>query len=69
MKLPVSRFVTLMLILSTLSVSIVISQPAYEAGSWVKTGGPIGGLGYDIRHSFENLDQWYVTDAWGGIFP
>ncbi len=68
MKSPVSRFVALMLILSTLSVSIVISQPAYEAGSWVKTGGPIGGLGYDIRHSFENLDQWYVTDAWGGIF-
>lgn len=51
-----------------LAVGQLISQPAYTSGTWVKTGGPIGGLGYDVRHSFVNLDQWYVTDAWGGIF-
>ncbi len=51
-----------------LSLSQLISQPAYQTGAWVKTGGPIGGLGYDIRHSFENHDRWYVTDAFGGIF-
>ncbi len=52
----------------TLPQSTLLSQPAYLSGNWVKTGGPIGGLGYDIRYSFDNHDRWYVTDAWGGIF-
>jgi len=43
-------------------------RPAYEAKTWVRLGGPMGGLGYDIRHSFEDYDVWYVTDAWTGIF-
>ncbi len=42
-------------------------SPAYQVGSWTHLGGPIGGLGYDIRHSFENHEIWYVTDAWAGI--
>lgn len=62
-----SNFI-LTLILSLLSVYQLHAQPAYESDAWVKTGGPIGGLGYDIRHSFVDLDKWYVTDAWGGIF-
>ncbi len=34
--------------------------------TWVRTGGPIGGLGYDIRMQPDNPDIMYVTDAWAG---
>lgn len=34
---------------------------------WVRTGGPIGGLGYDIRMRPDNPDIMYVTDAWAGV--
>lgn len=40
---------------------------AYESLPWVATGGPIGGLGYDIRYKFNDPDIWYVTDAWAGF--
>ena len=42
--------------------------PAYQAGSWVRTGGPIGGLGYDIRYNFADYNIWYVTDVWSGFY-
>lgn len=42
--------------------------PAYQSGSWVRTGGPIGGLGYDIRVNFKNHTTWYVTDAFSGFY-
>lgn len=35
--------------------------------SWVRLGGPPGGLGYDIRYNFDNPDIWYVTDANSGV--
>jgi photosystem II stability/assembly factor-like uncharacterized protein len=34
---------------------------------WVRTGGPPGGLGYDIRYSPEDHDTWYVTDNFAGV--
>ena len=68
MKRKTRLLVTVNVILIILLASQLRSQPAYTTGTWVKTGGPIGGLGYDVRHSFTNLDKWYVTDAWGGIF-
>ena len=34
---------------------------------WQRLGGPPGGLGYDIRHSFEDHNVWYVTDNFAGI--
>jgi len=34
---------------------------------WKKLGGPLGGLGYDIRMRPDNLDIMYVTDAWAGM--
>ena len=40
--------------------------PAYQAGTWVYTGGPIGGLGYDIRMDPRNPDVMCITDAWAG---
>ncbi len=35
--------------------------------TWVRTGGPPGGLGYDIRYNFDNPDIWYVTDNYAGV--
>ncbi len=35
--------------------------------TWVRLGGPIGGLGYDIRMRPDNPDIMYVTDAWAGV--
>ncbi len=36
--------------------------------AWVRTGGPLGGLGYDIRMRPDNPDIMYVTDAKSGVF-
>ncbi len=36
-------------------------------GDWVKVGGPIGGLGYDVRYG-ETTNVMYVTDNYGGVF-
>ena len=41
--------------------------PAGELGVWVRTGGPPGGLGYDIRMQPDNPDIMYVTDANAGV--
>lgn len=35
--------------------------------TWVRTGGPLGGLGYDIRMRPDTPDIMYVTDAWAGV--
>jgi photosystem II stability/assembly factor-like uncharacterized protein len=36
--------------------------------AWVRTGGPLGGLGYDIRMRPDDLDIMYVTDSKAGVF-
>ena len=38
-----------------------------EALSWIRTGGPPGGLSYDIRYNFAKPDIWYVTDNFAGV--
>jgi photosystem II stability/assembly factor-like uncharacterized protein len=44
------------------------TEPPLETNlTWVRTGGPPGGLGYDIRYNFNNPDIWYVTDAFAGV--
>jgi photosystem II stability/assembly factor-like uncharacterized protein len=46
----------------------VTGQPAPTAGlQWVKTGGPIGGLGYDVRMRPDDPDVMFATDAWSGV--
>jgi photosystem II stability/assembly factor-like uncharacterized protein len=42
--------------------------PAYQSLPWFFTGGPPGGLGYDIRMDPRDPDVMYVTDAWAGAF-
>ncbi|MBI2874250.1 MAG: hypothetical protein HYY09_04130 [Firmicutes bacterium] len=34
---------------------------------WHKTGGPLGGLGYDVRMRPDHPDLMYVTDNWTGV--
>jgi len=45
-------------------------QPAAQDNSltWVRTGGPLGGLGYDVRMHPDKLDILFVTDAFAGVF-
>lgn len=38
-----------------------------ESLTWVRTGGPPGGTGYDIRYNFDDFNTWYVTDAGAGV--
>lgn len=42
------------------------SSPLKGLG-WVRMGGPLGGLGYDIRTQPDNPDIMYVTDAFAGV--
>ncbi len=35
--------------------------------AWVKMGGPVGGIGYDIRMRPGNPDIMYVTDTFSGV--
>lgn len=52
----------------TVSPGTTTTTPAYTAASWTHTGGPIGGMGYDIRMQPDNPDIMYVTDAYAGAF-
>ncbi len=38
-----------------------------DASDWMRLGGPLGGLGYDIRVHPDDSNIMYVTDAWAGI--
>jgi len=40
---------------------------ADSAPVWVRTGGPIGGIGYDIRSRPDNPDYMFVTDINSGL--
>ena len=44
-------------------------SPTYgqESLTWVRTGGPPGGLGYDIRYNFADPNTSYATDNYGGV--
>lgn len=50
------------------AASVESSPPAYEARTWVATGGPFGGIGYDIRMRPDDPDIMYVTDDGAGAF-
>jgi len=38
-----------------------------QSSAWVRTGGPSGGLGYDIRMRPDSPDIMFVTDALAGV--
>ena len=43
------------------------STDSLAGQTWTRLGGPLGGLGYDIRMQPDNPDVMYVTDAWSGV--
>lgn len=45
---------------------VVVGLPAVQQ-QWVKTGGPIGGLGYDVRYGLPLTSVMYVTDNYSGV--
>jgi len=47
---------------------VVFGKSAPLSQKWIRTGGPLGGLGYDIRMRPDNPDILYVTDAYAGVF-
>jgi photosystem II stability/assembly factor-like uncharacterized protein len=47
---------------------VVYGEAALASERWVRCGGPLGGLGYDIRMRPDNPDLLYVTDAYAGVF-
>ena len=57
-------------VLAGLIVVSTVTTPkaATTSPEWVRTGGPIGGLGYDVRMRPDDPDTMLVTDAWAGMF-
>ena len=49
---------------------LVLGPPplrSYPRLTWVRTGGPLGGIGYDLRIDPTNTKILYVTDAFSGV--
>jgi photosystem II stability/assembly factor-like uncharacterized protein len=45
----------------------VTGPPEPPQPIWVKTGGPLGGVGYDVRMRPDNPDVMFVTDTFSGV--
>ena len=43
------------------------ARTADAGASWIKTGGPPGGIGYDVKVRPDNPDVVYVTDTFSGV--
>ncbi|MFA6313692.1 MAG: hypothetical protein WCV99_04870 [Sterolibacterium sp.] len=51
---------------AVLVLAVSVSDPAVATG-WVNLGGPLGGLGYDVRIHPGNKNIMYVTDNFAGV--
>lgn len=52
---------------SVLIISQELDSDTLIAGkSWIRTGGPWGGIGYDVRIDPIEPERMYVTDQWAG---
>jgi photosystem II stability/assembly factor-like uncharacterized protein len=52
-----------------LCITVLSGRSSDSVGpTWVRLGGPPGGLGYDIRYNFADPNTWYVTDSYAGVF-
>jgi hypothetical protein len=45
----------------------VTGPPEPPRPVWIKTGGPLGGVGYDVRMRPDNPDRMFVTDTFSGV--
>ncbi|MCX7172253.1 MAG: hypothetical protein NTY41_18785 [Proteobacteria bacterium] len=61
MIVKVRHLISLPLFMAALSQAL----PGYA--QWVSTGGPLGGLGYDVRIHPQNRTTLYVTDNYAGV--
>jgi photosystem II stability/assembly factor-like uncharacterized protein len=68
-----SVLIALILLLGLIALASSKNDPIQRPGSpladrtWVRTGGPMGGRGYDIRMRPDNPDILYVTDQYAGV--
>lgn len=69
-----TKIIAILILISILSVAIFLPVYADEEPTsplvdqtWVRLGGPLGGIGYDIKMDPSNPDIMYVTDANSGI--
>ncbi len=70
--LSTASIVFLLIGITLVPASSILAQEELPASplvdhTWVRLGGPLGGLGYDIRMRPDNPDIMYVTDAWAGV--
>jgi photosystem II stability/assembly factor-like uncharacterized protein len=65
------RFVSLVILIASTvlfaHLSVRVAVAAELVGQWIKMGGPIGGLGYNIRINPTNKNIMFVTDAFSGV--
>ncbi len=67
---PVAVFLFLMLALlpaQTFAAPLAQEVSLLADQTWVRLGGPLGGIGYDIKMDPTDPDVMYVTDAFSGI--
>lgn len=62
------RLLVTVVLAGLLVISMATTPKAATSPEWVRTGGPIGGLGYDVRMRPDDPDAMLVTDAWAGMF-
>jgi len=67
-------YLNVVVLFTVLTVLLVLPVRAKQAGgspladqTWVRLGGPPGGIGYDIKVNPDNPDIMYVTDVSAGI--
>jgi len=70
---PVRSFACIVSLAAIITLAWGIPAPAAtdlpaSSFTWVRTGGPLGGLGYDIRMRTDDPDTMLVTDANAGVF-
>jgi len=65
MKRSLTRIPTLLV--AAVLASVAHSQIGPAPSAWVSTGGPVGGLGYDVRIHPATKDVMFVTDNNAGV--
>jgi photosystem II stability/assembly factor-like uncharacterized protein len=61
-------FPDLITVLLFLSIGGLLTAQAPQSLEWARTGGPLGGLGYDVRIHPDQPDVLFVTDQFAGVF-
>src|SRR5712692_2466034 len=58
---------TLLAFIFFVSLNARVGMAADPLGQWIKVGGPIGGLWYNVRINPTNKNIMFVTDAFSGV--